>query len=498
MATVLTRDKRNGNGSRLAVPTAPSVARVGIYCRQSVSDSTSESDSITVQREACEAYALAHKCEGWFIADAYIDQGQSGGSLRRPAMQRLLDDVKARRIDVVVTTRIDRLSRSVVDSANLFDLFEKMDVRLIFILQSIDTKTAIGMLMRSILAGFAEFERSIIRERTTEAVRAARKKGRWTGGCEPIGYRVEAGKLIVEPGEARIVQQLFEVYRRCGSLIETAREANENGWRTKVTATRDGGSRGGVEWSKSSIHRTLTSPLYCGRIIAGGEAVKGEHEPIIDEAAWSAVQEQLQNNAVEGSSGERRRSEALLAGILKCDLCGSAMTPTHCKKGPRRYYFYVCSRRQKGGRSACPAPYVSAPKIEGEYLARIATMATDERVVTAVVEATRQGLVDRKKALADEARALGKSIKDAERDRATLDDPAAVARMDARIAEHRGRLDALQAERAAVDGVTIDSTEIATLLAGSFDQVWAQMTSRERRRVVEIVLPCTPSTGFPP
>jgi site-specific DNA recombinase len=300
--------------------------------------------------------------------------------------------------------------------------------------------------------------------------------------------------LVVNEIEAPRVRDAFKLYLECGSLIDAAVALNKLGWRTKVTGTRDGGTRGGKPWNKGNLHGVLTSPLYCGRILAGNDAVAGEHEAIVSVEIWEATQDTLAANAVAGSSGERRHSNALLRGILKCDLCGSSMTPTHCKKGPRRYHFYTCSRRQKGGRSACRAPYVSAPTVEAEYVARIAAMATDERVVAAVVEATRAGLAERKKMLADEARALAKAIKDAERDRAAMDDPAAVARMDTRIAEHRGRLDALQAERAAVDGVTVDADQIAGPLRDDFDSVWQQMTSGERRRVVELLE--SSGTGF--
>jgi site-specific DNA recombinase len=235
------------------------------------------------------------------------------------------------------------------------------------------------------------------------------------------------------------------------------------------------------------LHGLLTNPTLVGRVVTGGKAYPGEHEAIVDEATWEAVQDRLAANAVANSSGERRHSHALLAGILKCDLCGSSMTPTHCKKGPRRYHFYACSRRQKGGKTACRAPYVSAPKIEAEYVAKIAQRATDPRVVEAVVQATRDGLAERKKNLTDQLRALNRAIKDAERDRETQDDPAAVARMDGRLAEHRTRLSALQVERAAVDGVTVDREQIAGLLRDDFDSVWQRMTSGERRRVVELI-----------
>lgn len=489
MATVLTSGRRNGNGSRLAVPAARPI-RVAIYTRQSVSENGADSASLKVQREAAEAYVLSQRAENWVpLADRYDDAGVSGGTTERPALRRLLADVQAGHVDVVLTYKVDRLSRSLVDFVNMIALFDRHECRFVSVTQAFDSRGSLGRLSLGIMATFAEYERALIRERTRDAIVAARRKGKWTGGCAPWGYDIVSGKLIVNPIEAPRVAEAFKVYLEIGSLLGTAAALNERGWTTKVTGTRDGKTRGGKEWNKTNLHGVLTSPLYAGRIIAGGESVVGEHAAIIDEKTWQAVQEKLAGNAVAGSSGERRRSNALLGGgLLKCGTCGASMTPTHCRKGPRKYSFYACSRRVKGGKSACPAPYVSAPKVESEYVARIAEQAADPRVVEAVVAAATEQLAERKRTLAEESRAVHRAIRDIEKQRETLGGEPR-ARIDARIAENRGRLDALAVEREALNGVTIVADQIAGLLAGSFEQVWGQMTSRERRRVVELLYP---------
>jgi len=485
MSTVLTSGRRNGNGSRFTAP-VPSVVRVGVYARISSADRTNSTfTSIDAQTAACRSYIDSRVSAGWTASQTFIDNGFSGGTANRPALTRLLDDVQAGKLDLVLVHRIDRLSRSLRDLLGLLHVMEQHGVAFASVNESFDSSTPIGKATLQLVGVFAELERATISARTKDKIQAARRRGRWTGGCPPWGYDVAGGKLVVNPVEAYRVREAFRLYLEFGSLIDTAAELNRRNWPTKLTATRNGGTRGGKQWSKSNLHGTLTSPLYCGRIIAGGEAVVGEHEAIVDLATWDAVQARLESNAVAGSRGERHESGALLTGILKCGICGSSMTPTHCKKGPRRYSFYACSRRVKGGKSACAAPYVSAPKIEAEFVAEIALHATDPKLVEAVVSAARDQLVERKRALSDEARAVRRSLKDAEQERTSAEGGS--VRIGGRIGELRARASALEREREALDATRIETEEIAGMLAGSFEEVWGQMTSRERRRVVETV-----------
>jgi len=217
--------------------------------------------------------------------------------------------------------------------------------------------------------------------------------------------------------------------------------------------------------------------------------VVGLHEALISVEAWQAVQDQLTANAVAGSSAERHSSDALLAGILRCADCGSAMTPSSARKGVRKYSYYRCSKQVKQGRAACPAKHVSAPVVEARFVAEIARHATDPKLVEAVVCAARDQLAERKRALADEARAVRRSLKDAEKERERLSpDGGSAGHLDGRIRELRRRASALEQEREALDATRIEPEEVAGLLAGSFDQVWGAMTSRERRRVAELLV----------
>lgn len=489
MATLATA-RRNGNGSRLAVPAAPAAIACAVYTRKSTDEGLdSDFSSLDAQREACELYIGSMKSEGWtLVPDRYDDGAQSGGTLDRPALRRLITDITAGRVGCVVVHRIDRLSRSLLDFARLMELFEHRGVAVVSITQRLDSSTSMGRLTLNMLLSFAQFEREIIGERTRDKIRAAKRRGKWCGGTPLYGFDIIDKKLVPNPIEAARARQAFEIYLETGSLIATAKEMNDRGWTTKALQTKNGPA-GARPWNKGVLHGLLTNPTLVGRVVTGGQSYRGEHEAIIDHATFDAVQERLAANAVEGSSGARYRSEALLVGILKCSECGSTMTPSFCRKGPRVYRYYRCSKQVKQGAKACRAKHVNAEKIESRYVAEIARRARDPRVVAAVVEATREALDAKKKAVADEARAVNRAIKDCERERLGLDDPASVARMDARLAEYRARLDELRADRVALGGVTIDSDEIAALLAGSFDQVWAQMTSRERRRVVELLHP---------
>jgi site-specific DNA recombinase len=490
MATVLTAKR---NGFRLPSRSAPAVVRVGIYARVSAADKTNSSfTSIDAQVAACRSYVDSRASNGWLVAETFIDDGRSGKDTNRPGLSRLFEDVRAERINVVLVHRIDRLSRSLRDLLGLVAIMEEHGVAFGSICESFDSSTPIGRATLQLVGVFAELERSTIAERTRSKIRAARRLGRWTGGCPPWGYDVIDSKLVVNEIESHRVREAFRLYLECGSLLDAAAELNARGWTTKITATRNGGSRGGKPWNKGNLHGVLTSPLYVGRIIANGEAVAGEHEAIVPVEVWEAVQERLSGNAVAGSSGERHHSGSLLGGLLKCEICGASMVYSFCVKrrgdARVRYAQYRCSTKIKRGAAACSSRSINAAKAEAEVVAEIAKRATDPEIIDAVVEATRQGLAERKKTVSDETRALSRAIRDAEKERERMTgDAAAVARIDARLAEHRGRLDALQAERVALEATNVDPNQIAALLTTDFQSVWTAMTSRERRKVVELL-----------
>jgi site-specific DNA recombinase len=484
IAPPIRRAGGNGNGKPVV---APSVVRCAVYARQSVSEGNGESASISVQREACEAFIAAHRAEGWVaLSDTYVDQGISGATLQRPGMQRLLADVAADRVDAIITYKLDRVSRNLADFAALVAMLDRRGIRLVSVTQSFDTKSAIGRLTLGILMSFSEFERSLVSERTRDAVVAARKKGRWTGGITPLGYALVAGKLVPEPIEAQRVKETFALYLQTESLIDTAEEMNRRGWTTKVTATRDGGTRGGVPWSKSSVHRVLSSPVYIARTVVDGEAYEAEHPAIVGLAVWQATQKRLQANGGEHTRAARYESGALLRGLAFCG-CGAALTPTfvsrpvgHAKK---RFSYYACSRRIKQGKAACSAPYVPAARLEAQVVAEIARHAQEPAVVAAVAEAARQQLSEKRRALAAEKRAIEKALRAAAEERATTPAPRLPA-LTARVAAHEVRRGEIEGELAALAGMDVDPAHVAATVA-DFPSLWGALLPRERRKVVE-------------
>ena len=222
-------------------------ARCAIYTRKSSEEGLEqEFNSLDAQREACEAYIASQRHEGWIpVPDHYDDGGISGGTLQRPALQRLLADIEAGRVDVIVVYKVDRLSRSLMDFAKLVEVFERHGVSFVSVTQQFNTTTSMGRLTLNILLSFAQFEREVIGERIRDKFAASRKKGMWMGGHPPLGYDIENRKLVVNETEAALVRHIFERFIRIGSATKLVKELNAEGYRTKSWVTASGRQREG-------------------------------------------------------------------------------------------------------------------------------------------------------------------------------------------------------------------------------------------------------------
>ncbi len=367
--------------------------RVAIYTRKSVSEGLDmEFNSLDAQREAVEAYVASQRGLGWTaLPERYDDGGFTGANTDRPAFRRLLADVAAGKVDVVATYKLDRLSRSLLDFTQLLDLFRRHDVAFVSVTQSFDTSTSMGRMVVSLLATFAQFERETIAERVRDKVHATRRRGMWTGGKVPLGYDVVEKRLVVNREEAERVRAIFALYLDLGALLPTAYELNARGWTTKA----------GGAWSNTSLHAFLTSPLYAGKIRAGAEVVPGQHEAIVDQATWDAVQTQLTNRAARPRGWRApKRDGALLAGLLKC-ACGSSMIRSSTKKHGRRYHSYVCGRVLKHGAAACPGSRAPAGELEAFVLERVRAVGRDPAVLRATLAADRHDPEELRRALAE-------------------------------------------------------------------------------------------------
>ena len=354
--------------------------RCAIYTRKSTEEGLDqEFSSLDAQRESARAYIRSQASQGWTcLAQRYDDGGFTGGNMDRPALHRLLADIQADHIDCVVVYKVDRLSRSLLDFARMMATFEQHQVTFVSVTQQFHTGTSMGRLVLNVLLSFAQFEREIITERTRDKIAATRRKGKWCGGLPLLGYDVDpkGSQLVVNAEEAEKVQAIFALYLECGGLTATVQELERRGWTTKRWQTRKGHERGGLPFTKASLHHLLTNVIYLGQVKYKHEVHKGEHQGIVDPELWRQVQERLGRRV--GIRRARHSSQALLKGLLYCRACGKAMTPTYaCKKGGRRYTYYICSNALQRGQQACPSPSLSAQVIEPWVLERLGEVAQE-------------------------------------------------------------------------------------------------------------------------
>jgi DNA invertase Pin-like site-specific DNA recombinase len=314
--------------------------RCAIYTRKSSEEGLEmEFNSLDAQREAALAYIQSQKHEGWLlVGDRYDDGGFSGGSMERPALQRLLRDVQSRVIDVIVVYKVDRLSRSLTDFARIVEVFENNKASFVSITQQFNTTTSMGRLTLNILLSFAQFEREVIGERIRDKFAASRRKGMWMGGIPPLGYDVVDRKLVVNVGEAELVRLIFSRFLQLGSATELARELRSAGYRTKSWITQDGKHRPGKPIDKCAIYKILANRVYVGEAVHKGTRYPGEHAAIIDQETWDKVHAILAENTVARANGTRAQMPALLRGLIFAP-GGRAMTPSHSRKNGRLYRY---------------------------------------------------------------------------------------------------------------------------------------------------------------
>jgi DNA invertase Pin-like site-specific DNA recombinase len=345
-------------------------ARCAIYTRKSTEHNLDlEFNSLDAQREACEAYIKSQAHEGWrLVRSRYDDGGLSGASLERPALQVLLDDVRARKIDIIVVYKVDRLTRSLADFAKLVELFDQHSVSFVSVTQSFNTTTSMGRLTLNVLLSFAQFEREVIGERVRDKIAASKRKGIWVGGPIPLGYASVAKKLVIVPEDAETVRTMFRLYLEYGSIGALAQELGRRHVVSKVRTYSSGRSVGGARYGIGALEHFLKNRFYVGDVVYHGEIHAGEHEPILDRAAFEAVQAKLAE-----STRERRarvaESPAILMGRIFDDR-GNRMTPSHSNKAGVRYRYYVShallQRRndEAGAVARVPATQVEAIIVE--------------------------------------------------------------------------------------------------------------------------------------
>lgn len=327
--------------------------RCAIYTRKSTEEGLEQDfNSLDAQREACAAFIQSQKHEGWTaVSTIYDDGGYSGGSLQRPALQRLLADIEAGRVDVIVVYKVDRLTRALSDFAKLVEVFDRRGVSFVSITQQFNTTTSMGRLTLNILLSFAQFERELIGERVRDKIAASKKKGMWMGGTVPLGYDVKDRKLVVNQTEARIVVDIYQRYLRLKSVRTLQMELDAAGIRSKHRLRSDGTNHGNQRFSQGALYLLLQNRTYRGEATHKGNAYPGEHEAIIDKPLWDAVQAALTENRIERANGTNTKAPSLLTGLL-FDETGERLTPTWSAKKGKRYRYYVSASLVKGSSNA--------------------------------------------------------------------------------------------------------------------------------------------------
>jgi site-specific DNA recombinase len=473
--------------------------RCAIYTRKSTSQGLEqEFNSLDAQREACEQYISSR---GWVVLPRHYDDGGfTGANLERPGFQQLLEDIDAGKIDLVVVYKVDRLSRSLLDFAQVMHRFDQAGVAFVSVTQNFSTADAMGRLTLNMLMSFAEFEREMIAERTRDKMAAARKKGKWIGGRVPLGYRIDDGKLAIDEEEAAQVREIFRVYEEERSLVATADVLNDRGWRTKLCVTKTGKRFGGLPWDKKSIYRQLTNVIYVGKVDFQGEIYTGEHEALIDETTFARVQKLLARQGSEGHAARRRRHDFLLGGLLRCQVCGSHMTPTWSKKAGREYRYYVCTKVERSGRSACPVRSVPAGTAEEFVVKHVRAIATEPALLSRVVSTLQQQGADRVPVLEGEQQRLEREQRQCREeargvmavlggDSARQNGLAAerLTELDQRVNQIERRLAEIRDELAHIARSTVSLAQIQRAME-LFDPIWDVLLDRERYRILHLLL----------
>ena len=454
-----------------------------IYARKSSEEGLEQSfNSLDAQRESCENYIASQRSEGWIaIPERYEDGGISGGTMERPALKRLISDIQSGRVHCVLVYKLDRLSRSLRDFLNIMELLEKHGVGLVSVTQSFNTANSSGRLMVNLLLAFAQFEREIGGERTRDKIALSRRKGEWTGGRPVLGYDIGPGGLVLNPQEAAQVRQIFGWYLELRSVDAVLQRVHTAGITNKVWVTKKGTTKGGANFSKSSVWGILTNPLFIGRVPHKGKTYVGKHAGIVEESVFDRGQQILAENARCSTNVTRNTTGGLLKGLLICggaDGCGCGRplghTFTTAATG-KQHRYYIC----KSGSARCKAARIPAEDLEAFVIKQVRESLDVPTLATLVLDIAREETMTRVRDL--EAR-------------------AAHLRGDLRLAEEgsamspQGNVFTLNKEIAAVErelGLARESlVDREAVEAGllSFDPLWANLNPSERQKLLGLLI----------
>ncbi len=479
-----------------------STIRCAIYTRKSSEEGLEqEFNSLDAQREAAEAYIVSQKAEGWTaLPDRYNDGGYSGGSMDRPALDRLLRDIEQGKVDCVVVYKVDRLSRSLLDFARIMETFDNHGVSFVSVTQQFNTTHSMGRLTLNILLSFAQFEREIIGERIRDKLAAQARKGKWTGGAPVLGYDVDRSgpspRLVINAMETACVREIFRMYLQEASLLPVVKELTRRGWTNKQRITKKGKQVGGRPFDKSTLHVLLTNPIYIGQTRYKDELHAGEHEAIIDQDVFNRVQHQLKHNGRTGGVEVRNKYGALLRGLLRCKNCGAAMAHSFCTKYKRiSYRYYRCINAMKRGHDVCPTATLPAAEIERVVIDAVRGLANDEALLAQVLAtahtAVEAELAETQRERDDLRRERNRHHEELQQlatsGKSTANVTARIADLHQRLSAENERLSGLESRVAEAEGQTVTQAEAYAALA-DFDGLWESLIPREQARLLKLLI----------
>jgi site-specific DNA recombinase len=483
-----------------AGPGRPMRKRCAIYTRKSTDKNLHEEvTTLVVQREACEHWVRSQAHLLWEVLPTrYDDGGYSGANMDRPRMKQLMADVEAGLVDVIIVYKLDRLSRSLADFIQLIQHLDKYGVAFVCVTQNFSTADPVGRFTLQILMAFAELERSMIIDRVRDRVRSARARGKWVGGPPPLGYHVRDKKLQIDPEWAPLATEVIMRWLECGAhrtMLQLNEAEKLRPWRTKA-ASRPGPRR---QWTKNDVLQLVKCPVYGGYFYdANKQLVRGEHQPLIDDAMFAAVRAKLEGKG-RGLGG--RRAAYLLSGLLKCGHCGAAMTGVSGgNRNGQKYRYYRCTTRDKRGADACPARPFAADGAEMYVVEKLREAARLGDLAAGLTVDAQAEVMSKQTLFAEERRGLAQYIEMKEVERAqavaaltkaqeatqrALDD--LIVTLSDQIDEATSRFADLDERLSALEDATVEAAWVTETLS-NLDRVWDLLAPENRHRLLHAVV----------
>ena len=463
--------------------------RCAIYTRKSTEEGLEqEFNSLDAQRESCAAYVMSQAGQGWKeIRTRYDDGGISGGTMDRPALQDLLQDIKAGKVDVVVVYKIDRLTRSLMDFAKIVEVFDAYKVSFVSVTQQFNTLSSMGRLTLNVLLSFAQFEREVTAERIRDKIAASKRKGMWMGGAVPLGFVAKDKKLTINPVEAETVRKIFSLYLDLGSVQRMKEHLDQAGDFTKRRVRKEGTATGSKPFTRGHLYWLLSNPVYAGLVSHKGAITDGQHDAIIDRGTWETTQAMLAGRApferqpiVERGAPpkDRNGSASILAGLLY-DETGDRLSPSHAIKKGIRYRYYISQRLMQARRKDASGWRLPAQPLEVLVVAELAKLLEDYRKLQRMIGTEKPTIQE-----IESMTAKAKLLRDSLLDRSSLGIKADIRSLVARITLEPRKLT-----------LAIDRKNLAAALGVKFNDSYFsnehhlhEVVSALRRRGVEAKL----------